>query len=141
MAETEPSKELPPNPNWKLGTSAAFGITSGLVLLVVAWLITPDETARALNFAIIVVAASIGWLAGIFASPYDKVEEKQFLTYAKAISLLVTGYFVGKIDRAVEALFATATLSDPLQAFRVISFFAIGIITMIVTFVFRQYAP
>ena len=46
----------------------------------------------ALNLALIVLGSSLGWLIGIFLSPYDGGEEERFSGYASAISAFVSGY-------------------------------------------------
>lgn len=108
--------------------------------IVVTSFFVGGPAAIALNLASVVVGFSAGWLLGIAMSPYTAKERDRFSQYAGIFGVFVSGYLVGKADKAVEMVFDPAFLVDPVHDFRLLAFVTALILGVIITFVFREYA-
>ena len=126
--------------NWKLWGSAIIAALLGAILVALAFLLASSSSDSYISVSILIFGVSIGWLVGAVISPYNEKEEKDFSTYTKALAVFISGYFVAKIDNAVETILSTDFLLHPLSGFRLISFVSALIIAMLVTFIFRRYA-
>lgn len=93
----------------------------------------------AINATVMILGSAFGWLCGTAMTPYNAKERGNFTTFAKAASAFISGYLVGKVDKAVETVFSPDFLADPLAAFRVMLFAASVIIVMIMTIIYRWY--
>lgn len=125
--------------NYKLIGSAVFGLVLCMVVTTLSYLMGDDLKSSSLNLLIVVLGLSSGWLLGIFITPYSEAEEQKFTEYAKTFSVFVSGYLLGKVDRVIEALFQPDFILDSVNGFRLISFLASVIISLVVTFSFRKY--
>ena len=114
------------NWNYKLIGSAAAGLALGGVVTYLSYAMGDDFKASSLNLLIVVLGLALGWLLGILLSPYSEREEKKFSEYAK-------------VDKVIEALFQPDFILDSVHGFRVMSFIAALIISLVFTFVFRRY--
>jgi hypothetical protein len=126
--------------NYKIAGGAATASTVVVIALVLCFFISPDTSARVINISILVTAASLGWLLGVSISPYDANERKQFSQYSKAVVTFISGYVAAKLDKLIDSLVAPAALADPVFGFRLLSFASVLIVSMLVTFIFREYA-
>ena len=93
----------------------------------------------ALNATIMILGTALGWLCGTAMTPFNAKELGNFTAFAKAASAFISGYLVGKIDKAVEKVFSPTFLAQPLAAFRVLLFTASIIIAMMLTIIYRWY--
>lgn len=121
-----------------IGTIAAAALLGG-ILLTLSFLMRQNRQDVYLNLVCLVLGAAIGWLLGIMSAPYDKTEQRQFVIYAKAVSVFVSGYVLGKADKLVAYVLSPAVVLKPASAFRVMTFIAAALITAIVTRTFRVY--
>jgi hypothetical protein len=125
--------------SYKLIGSSAAGLVLGGTVTYLSYAMGDDFKASSLNILIVVLGLALGWLLGILLSPYSDTEEKKFTEYAKAFGIFASGYLVGKIDKVIEALFQPDFILDSVHGFRVMSFIAALIISLVFTFVFRRY--
>jgi len=125
--------------NYKLVGSAAAGLALGGTVTYLSYAMGDDFKASSLNLLIVVLGLALGWLLGILLSPYSETEEKKFTEYAKAFGVFASGYLVGKVDKVIEALFQPDFIIDSVHGFRVMSFLAAVIISLVFTFIFRRY--
>src|SRR5262249_20203998 len=72
-------------------------------------------------------------------TPYDFKEEQRFSNLFKAVSVLVTGYLLGKIDPLVTQLFTVDFFAKPNQAFRFLLFVFAILVGAIVAYYYRSY--
>ncbi len=125
--------------SYKLFGSAVTGVVLGGTVTYFSYSVGDDFKASALNLLIVVLGLSLGWLLGILLSPYSGAEEKKFTEYAKAFSIFASGYLVGKVDKVIEALFQPDFILESVHGFRIMSFLAALIISLVMTFIFRRY--
>lgn len=127
--------------NYKLVGSSVSALLLVGALATLSVVYPTDKTGISFSLLIVVLGLAIGWLLGIVVSPYTKEEKESFTEYAKALGLFVSGYLVGKIDKAVEAIFnPTFLIDNPANGFRLMAFVAAVIVAVVITFVFRMYA-
>lgn len=125
--------------NYKLFGSVIAGLAMGGSVTYLSYMVGDDYKASALNLLIVILGLALGWLLGILLSPYSDVEEKKFTEYAKAFGVFASGYLVGKVDKVIEALFQPDFVLESVHGFRVMSFLAALIISLVLTFIFRRY--
>jgi len=126
--------------NWKMMGSCVGAALCLLALLALSILIRANVQDAYLNLALLVLAWVIGWILGTLAAPYTKKEETQFTAYAKAVSVFVSGYLVGKLDRLATDIFSPEILMKPIAAFRLVAFVATVLLAALVTRSFRAYS-
>src|SRR6267378_4193811 len=85
-----------------IGLACGAGIA---VLLAFAAAVVHGGIIRpefALTFVIGLLGTSLGWLAGLLASPYNDEELKRFAKYAGVVSTFLSGYVAGKLDPVIK---------------------------------------
>jgi hypothetical protein len=123
--------------NWKLVATGISATILYVVLAAAAWQSVTALDARMLNLSVLVLGTAVGWLIGIFASPYHPEEKQRFSDIAKAVSLFVSGYLVGKVDRLINDLLESDLVLQPLAGLRTLSFVATLFISMVVVYASR----
>ena len=84
--------------------------------------------------------AIFGWLAGFMASPYDTNEQKRLTRVASWISLLTSGYIIGKLDASMRLVFDGGQLiTVPLYGVRLLNFLINLTCTGITVYLYRLY--
>lgn len=84
--------------------------------------------------------AVFGWLVGFMVSPYDTKEEKRLTRVASWISLLFSGYLLGKLEPSMLLLFGDGQLiTQPLYGVRVLFFLINVVCTGITVYQYRLY--
>jgi hypothetical protein len=84
--------------------------------------------------------AVFGWLAGFMVSPYDKKEEKRLTRVASWISLLFSGYLLGRLEPSAALLFSHGELiKERLYGVRVLFFLINVVCTGITVYLYRLY--
>jgi pheromone shutdown protein TraB len=126
--------------NYKIVVTSISAAILILTLVVLCFVMSDCGVARAMSLAVLILGCALGWFTGILSTPYDKQEQSRFQTYAKVISLFLSGYVLAKLDRVIEQLISVDTLHDQLVLFRLFAFVGIFLITLILVFVYRQYA-
>lgn len=122
-------------------------VTAGIVLPLIAVLIglatrvKQQENDTQINIALLILGGALGWLLGIFMSPYDSGETAAFASYASAVATFASGYLLAKIDPLVSKLFTPDFLFNRVVAFRTISFISMILLAMLMTFAVRVYLP
>ncbi len=121
-------------------------VISGVVIItlysLLSWLATRvkrEQSDIAINFTLIILGGVIGWLVGIFLTPYSDDQKAEFAEYASVIALFGSGYLVGKVDAAISHLFKPEYMFTPLVGFRMAATFSSFILGMLVTTVVRYY--
>jgi uncharacterized membrane protein YeaQ/YmgE (transglycosylase-associated protein family) len=126
--------------NYKIWGGMLSAVLLGASLCCLAVLISSDVEVRVLNFVVLILGASSGWLAGTLMSPYTTNEEKVFPKYAGTVSAFGSGYLVSKLDKVLGQVLEPANLLVAIPAFRVASGLSAFIIATIITYIFRVYA-
>jgi hypothetical protein len=84
--------------------------------------------------------AIFGWLAGFMASPYDTKEQKRLTRVASWISLLTSGYLIGKLEPSMHEVFSKGQLiTSPLYGVRLLNFLINLTCTGITVYLYRLY--
>ena len=84
--------------------------------------------------------AIFGWLAGFLASPYSTLEEKRLTRVTSWISLLASGYLVGKLEPSIKQIFDTGDLiAKPIYGVRLLNFLINLVCTGITVYQYRLY--
>jgi hypothetical protein len=130
--------------NWNLKLIGAL-ISASIIVITVAissFIVKDDKKDAFINLTVLVFGWAVGWLLGTFLSPYTGAEKLQFAEYAGAISVFVSGYAIGKVDRLITHILTPDNFFSVsrVTGFRIIVFSVVLIVAMIVTFVFRRYA-
>lgn len=122
-------------------------IISGVVILslyaLIGWLTTrvkKEPSDVAINLGLVILGGAIGWVIGIFLTPYGEGQKAEFAEYASVIALFASGYLVGKIDAAISHLLKPENLFTPMVGFRLVITFSSFLLGMLVTVVIRYYA-
>jgi len=126
--------------NWKMVSSCVCASLCLLALVALSILMRGNREDAYFNLALLVLGLIIGWIIGTLAAPYTKKEEGQFAAYAKAVSVFVSGYLLGKIDRLATEVLSPEVLMRPMAAFRLIAFVAAVLLAALVTRSFRVYS-
>jgi hypothetical protein len=127
--------------NYKIIGSSVFALFLGSAMLALSFYIGDDIKTISLSLTILVLAFAGGWFIGILISPYSRQEEEQFSTISKTASAFASGYLVGKVDKIIEKMTSPEFLLNPIAGFRLMAFVAAFTISMLITFVYRRYAP
>jgi uncharacterized membrane protein YjfL (UPF0719 family) len=121
-------------------------IISGIVILLLYALIgylttrvKKEPTDVAISLALVILGATVGWVIGIFLTPYDEIQKIEFSNYASFIALFASGYLIGKVDAAISHLFKPEYLFTPIVGFRLVITFASFLLGMLITVVVRYY--
>lgn len=100
---------------------------------------TPAEISRLRILALI--GALVGWVIGIWLSPYSPAEESKFLNLKKAIGVFFSGYLLARfddtLDRMLEPQFIFTSNPDLIQERLVVV--AAAMLSVVVVFTHRQY--
>lgn len=81
-----------------------------------------------------------GWQAGFLVSPYDTKEEKRLTRVSSFISLITSGYLIGKLEPSIALIFSRGELvTEPLYGFRLLNFLINLICTGITVYLYRLY--
>lgn len=112
-----------------------FGITAGI-----HYSLKQLNTTFWITVLIGYAGAVFGWLAGFMASPYDMKEEKRLTRVASWISLLTSGYLIGKLEPSITLLFSDGNLiKQPVYGVRLLAFLINLVCTGITVYLYRLY--
>jgi hypothetical protein len=125
-------------------------ISSTLIFLAFAWAVwwltshtagAPDQPgAISTNRLAAALGGLLGWVLGVAFAPYSPEEKKQFALVGKTVSVFVSGYVVGKLDRFLElSLFSGATYRATAWE-RLGLFTSALILSALIVFIHRLYA-
>jgi hypothetical protein len=126
--------------NYKILGSTAAGGALGVALVALCFFVGTGPEVRALNLAVLIAAASTGWLVGVLVSPYDAREAQTFPKYAATVSAFASGYLVSKLDRVLEEILKPEFLFSSVVGFRVLAGIAAFATALLITYVYRAYA-
>jgi hypothetical protein len=126
--------------NYKIIAGTISAPLLGASLIALAFFIGDGREARAVNLVILVLGGSLGWLAGVIVSPYDKSENKVFPKYVAAVSTFASGYLVSKADRVLDALLKPEFIASATGAFRICGGISAIVVAMLITYIYRAYA-
>ena len=122
-----------------------FKIGSGYALGAIAFgfCLYAASTVGALPFLqvlLCIFGGLLGWVIGILITPLNEGEKKQFSEYAKAVTAVVSGFVVAKIDAVSQsALSAMANSNGELLLTRSLLFFSCFLVGALFTFMGRRY--
>lgn len=156
MSDAAPSDGTPPS-GWyqwlqkHLGEHPFTVIFASISFVVFGFLIwwlanntagAPKESeAIATNRLVAMVGGLLGWLIGMAFAPFSLKEKRHFAVVGKTVSVFVSGYVLGKLDRFLElALFPSPVTLSSVSWQRVGLFGAAFLLGGIVVFTHRLYA-
>jgi hypothetical protein len=127
-----------------LVASFAFGGILLLILFVLCFQFTPVQGDHghtvSINIAIFAAGWASGWVAGTLVAPYDKDEATLFSQISRGIWAFISGYLLAKLDPIFGSLRESGVLPlTDLSAFRIIVYFTVAIIIMLIVFFARKY--
>jgi len=125
----------------KLRTSTIVLSALLVTLLACNYLFSDGLRDFAIRVTFIVFGACLGWVLGIFASPYSQVEAQRFSALSTAAGTFVSGYLLAKADKLFTEMLSPTFLVNVEVGLRVISVFSSIVIFFLFTFIFRNYAP
>ena len=119
---------------------AALSFAGALVLTLVflSLRIVEKDEDKWTNLAVIVLGLSVGWLLGIFISPYAG-EAAHFKELGAAVAAFLSGYIISKADGAVTKLLSADQVIRPISGFRIMAGLASLVLALIMTYVGRSY--
>ena len=80
-------------------------------------------------------------LVGTVTSPYDKTEEVKFESHLKTLSVLFSGYLLGKLDSLITKILSIdMIIGSQLGSFRLLLFMVSLITSVLITYIYRKYA-
>jgi|SRR6185295_15076243 len=116
-----------------------FFFVSIILLLFFSYLVGTTYQECALNWTVIIVGASIGWMVAVMLSPDTSSQGKRLKRGAAAVSALASGYIIGKGEDSIHKLLKPEFLFTPPVGFRVLAFVASFSVSLILVFVRREY--
>jgi hypothetical protein len=125
--------------NWKVAGTCTGASVLLLTLVVLSFLIRETAQDEYLSLALLVLGLTMGWILGTLSAPYTKNEKTQLATNAKAASVFVSGWMLGKIDGLANHILSPAVLLKPMAAFRAVAFVAAVLLAALITRTFRVY--
>jgi len=128
----------------KLRTSTIALSALLVTLLACNYVLSDDSRDFAVRVTLMVFGACLGWVLGVFASPYSKTEVQRFSAFAKAAGTFVSGYLLAKADSLFTEILKPTFLMNLMNVevgLRVISVCSSMVIFFLFTFIFRNYAP
>jgi hypothetical protein len=121
-----------------------FFISTYLSVLAAALLFASIYTGltpqiRVLSCAISAAGFLLGVVVGILFSPFTGKEAESFKDYGKAMSALVTGYFISKAEDLIKAIFNPANLAanNAIGAIQ-LTLFAVGLLGAAIVVVYHR---
>jgi uncharacterized membrane protein YfcA len=72
--------------------------------VLIGWWCVHEAAENPLLWLVALVAALMGWVAAMIATPYDPKEKKKFSEFGKVVSGIITGFVLGKIGPLIDAL-------------------------------------
>ncbi|MDM3852813.1 MAG: hypothetical protein PT119_23225 [Aphanizomenon gracile PMC627.10] len=121
-----------------VGTAIGLGL---LMIMAFTWP-TDSPGERYILFLCGLFGSGLGWLIGIFVSPYTTTERSSFKTYATLAQGFLTGFLVSKVDKVFELVIQDLSNNPAVQEKFLVraSFFASSSIFMaIFTYITRTY--
>jgi hypothetical protein len=100
-----------------------------------------DWSLRSRVIMLLIFSAGVGWLSAVMFSPYNKIESRKFGSAAKAIGAFASGYVLGKVDKLATYIFSPEFMFDTSNSLNILSCGAIAILTFLITYIHRTYAP
>ncbi|MBT9465514.1 hypothetical protein [Hydrogenophaga sp.] len=97
-------------------------------------------TQPILQVLLCIFGGLLGWVMGILITPLNEGEKKQFSEYAKAVTAVVSGFLVAKVDAVAQsALSAMAASNGELLLTRALLFVSCFLVGALFTFMGRRY--
>lgn len=120
-------------------TSAAAIFMGALIPInIVA---TQDKQEFVLNMLVLLLGCALGWVVGMFASPYTGRESTRFGAFIRAFGAFVSGYILGKLDFISEYFVNPQVVFSYGNEIRFLTFTIALISSFFLAYVYRSYAP
>jgi ABC-type multidrug transport system permease subunit len=116
-----------------------FAAINYFVVVLLALLVSHEWSDVCTNIMIIVAASMLGWFSGMFCSPDDKQQQKNFSGIFKSIAAGVGGYLFSKFDKVLSDAFRFEYLMIPVNSFRVLAAASSFLIIMMLAYLLRKY--
>jgi predicted membrane protein len=125
----------------KLRTSTIALSVLLVMLLACNCVFSEDFRDIAIRVLLMIFGACLGWILGVFASPYSETEAQRFSAIFKVAGTFASGYLLAKADSLFTDVLSPKFLMNLDVGLRVISIVSSMIIFFLFTFIFRNYAP
>jgi hypothetical protein len=115
-----------------------------VVLIVIGWRIHGSIGSKdfAISALIGTTGITLGWFIGFLGAPNSSKEEDRFTKYSAALTSLISGYVLGKIDPLVTLLISENTiLKNQSNGINLLIFLICLIVGFISMYSFRMYLP
>jgi len=122
------------------GTLATWLFFLSVVGTLTTLSFTIAPSAVALNCAVIIVGAAVGWMVGVVLSPDSPGQTGRFEGAWAALATIMTGYVVAKGEASIARLLEPAFLFSEKVGFRVLAFVGSLVASLILVFVHREYS-
>ena len=106
--------------NWGLAIGYVIGVLFAGVCFRIAWTIEPARWW--LNVAVCLFGYGFGWNVGMLLSPKGVKEQREFVTYGKAIVAFFGGFLIAKLDAALGGNALKNVIADPVAVTRLLLF-------------------
>lgn len=120
--------------------SIVFLVASGLIAFCILFS-GKDQKEMLFSLLVSVFGSALGWIIGIYLSPYNAHEDRKFNEFARAITLFFVGFLFAKLDAdiisAIRAVLLGSFAKD--LYFDLFGFSIMFIVSVGVTYVTRQY--
>jgi hypothetical protein len=122
---------------FKIGGGYLLGGITFAVCLYAAWTAGSDPMLQVL---ICLFGGILGWVIGIVITPLNKEEKKQFSDYARAVTTLISGYLLGKLESIFRSSLVGKALGDHESlALQILLFLICFLVGVLFTFISRKY--
>jgi len=128
-----------PTANLKANKYATNGSALVLAILICSLAYIYDPKLRLINYSLCLLGATLGWPAGIIASPLSTIEVAAFGPISKAIGVFISGYLLSKIDRLIEQSLYDKAAIVPSGWFSLVLFVCSFVVVCTVVFLNRFY--
>jgi len=128
-----------PADEFKIIASYIIGGLAIVFCILAAWT-TSTGNAKYLQVLICVLGGSLGWIFGLFLTPSNEGEKKQFSEFGKALTALVSGFGLAQVNTLVEGVrTASQDMNTEATGIRVLLFSCTLLIGGLFTYISRLH--
>lgn len=121
----------------KLGVGYALGASAFIACIYAALRAGSNPH---LQVVLCLLGGILGWVIGILQTPLNEGERARFSDFVKAVSAVITGFVLAKLDSIFPTLLAKAAASEGETLFlRVTIFLTCLLVGFLYTFITRLY--
>jgi hypothetical protein len=119
--------------------SAFLAALAGIVIVSLAFTLSPDIDEVRFVITLALCGASLGWIAGMYLSPQNTPEEQAFGSFKTAIAGVLSGYILSKLQSIFTKLLDDGTILTKLFLQRTLFFVTPALLTIGTVYSVREY--